>query len=230
MEVLNMKVLVVEDDMSLQKSICAGLKKFGYAVDRASDGEEALTQYEINEYDAVILDLNLPKIDGIEVLRKIRETDQQVKVLILSVRAKIDDKVTGLDTGANDYMAKPFRFRELETRLRALLRRQFIQVDRMLKHGNIELDTALRLTYVDGQEVSLTKKEYGILEYLFLHKDEMCSAEDMIEHIWDSEPDLFTDTFKVHVNSLKKKLADFLSDKEVIKNTRGVGYYLAKEE
>jgi DNA-binding response OmpR family regulator len=222
-----MKILVVEDDASMQNSICAGLSKFGYAVDRASDGEEALELFETNQYDAVILDLNLPKLDGIEVLREIRKTDEKLGVLILSARSGVDDKVLGLDAGANDYLAKPFHFKELEARLRVLTRRKFIQPDATLVFGELKVDTALKSAYCAGIKIELTNKEYSILEYLLIHRDAVVSAEELIEHIWDSETGLFSNSLKVHVNSLKKKLAAHIGDTELIKNTRNVGYYIA---
>ena len=159
-----MKVMVVEDDLSLQKSVYLGLKKFGYAVDTASDGEEALQLFEINRYDAIILDLNLPKIDGMDVLKEIRRYNQEIKVLILSARSEIEDKITGLDCGANDYIEKPFHFKELEARLRALLRRKFILTNTLISYGKIKIDTAMKCVYANDQMIDLTKKEYGILE------------------------------------------------------------------
>ncbi|WP_375162241.1 response regulator transcription factor [Fictibacillus sp. WQ 8-8] len=223
-----LKILVVEDDLSIQRSINMGLRKFGYAVDSASDGEEALQMVEIYEYDAVVLDLNLPKIDGIEVLREIRNDNPDIKVLILSARFEIEDKIFGLDTGANDYMVKPFHFRELEARLRALLRRRFIQTDTRLSYGEILIDTALKAVYIKDNPMELTKKEYGILEYLILNKDKIVSTEEIMEHLWDNSFDGFSNSLKVHINSLKKKLAVFLGDQEVIKNKRGFGYYIAE--
>jgi DNA-binding response OmpR family regulator len=223
------KILVVEDETSMQKALCNGLKKYGYAVDAASDGEVALELIEINPYDVVVLDLNLPKIDGIEVLKEIRKTNDELRVLILSARAEVEDKIIGLDTGANDYLSKPFHFKELEARIRALLRRNFIQKDTVLSHGDIKINTALKSVSVNDQKVELTKKEYSILEYLFINKDKIVSAEELIEHIWDSETDSFSNSFKVHINSLKKKLAEHIGEKELIKNTRGLGYSVAKE-
>ncbi|MBB6673698.1 response regulator transcription factor [Cohnella nanjingensis] len=224
-----MKILVVEDEMSMQKALCNGLRKYGYAVDPANDGELALELIEINPYDAVVLDLNLPKIDGIEVLKEIRKTKWELKVLILSARAEVEDKITGLDIGANDYISKPFHFKELEARIRALLRRQFIQKETVPSHGDVKIDTAFKCVFVNEQKVELTRKEYAILEYLFMNKDRIVSSEELIEHIWNSEADLFSNSIKVHINSLKKKLAEYIGNKELIKNTRGVGYSLRKE-
>jgi DNA-binding response OmpR family regulator len=227
---MGLKVLVVEDDRSMQKAIVTGLRKFGYAVDAASDGEEALQLAVVNEYDAIVLDLNLPKVDGIEVLKEIRRLDREIKVLILSARSEVEDKIEGLDSGANDYMAKPFHFKELEARLRALLRRRFILTDTRLVHGDLQIDTALKRVHVRNQMIELTKKEYGILEYLMMNKDKVISAEELIEHVWDSQTDLFSNTFKVHINSLKKKLGAHLGDQEIVKNVRGLGYFLVEVE
>lgn len=225
---IGLKILVVEDDLSLLKSICMGLRKFGYAVDAASDGEEALQMIEIHEYDAVILDWNLPKIDGLDVLREIRVDRPELKVLILSARSQVEDKILGLDTGANDYMEKPFHFKELEARIRALLRRKFIQSHTRLSVGAIIIDTALKEVYINENAIDCTKKEYGILEYLMIYKGRVVSAEEITEHLWDSNFDGFSNSLKVHINSLKKKLAVFLGDQEVIKNKRGFGYYIAE--
>lgn len=225
-----MKILVVEDDLSLQRAISTGLRKFGYAVDAVSDGEEALRNCEVNEYDAIVLDLNLPRMDGVDVLKEIRKHNQEIKVLILSARSEVEDKISGLDAGANDYMAKPFHFRELEARLRALLRRQFIQTNTLMTCGELTLDTALKVVHVRQTRVDLTRKEYGILEYLMLNRAKVLSAGEIIEHVWDSSADLFSNSFKVHINSLKKKLAVHSGDREYIRNTRGHGYYLAEAD
>ncbi|GGD88522.1 response regulator transcription factor [Paenibacillus nasutitermitis] len=225
-----MRILVVEDEARMRKALCNGLKKYGYAVDAAVDGEKALELVEINTYDAVILDLNLPKIDGIEVLKGIRSMNLELRILILSARAAVEDKIMGLDTGSNDYLAKPFHFKELDARLRSLLRRDFIQKDTILTYGDIKIDTALRSVTVRNHKIELTKKEYSILEYLFMHKDRIVGTEELIEHIWDeNKADLFSNSFKVQLNSLKKKLVPYTGDKELIKNTRGFGYSLAKE-
>lgn len=229
MMVILMRILVVEDELSMQKALRKGLEKCGYAVDSAKDGEEALNLIEINPYDAVVLDLNLPKVDGMEVLRDVRKTDNELKVLILSARSEVEDKIIGLDTGANDYLSKPFHFKELEARIRALLRRDFIQMDTILTHGDIRIDTALKTVCANGRNIELTKKEYAILEYLFMNRGRIVSAEELIEHVWNSEADPFSNSFKVHINSLKKKMAECTLGRELIKNTRGLGYTISKE-
>jgi len=223
-----MKILLAEDDQTLHKSVLAGLKKLGYAVDSAFDGEQALEQYEVNSYDAVVLDLNLPLVDGMDVLRKIRSADAFVKILILSARCEIDDKIQGLDGGANDYMSKPFHFRELEARLRALIYRKFEQVGTVIAHEELRLDAARKAVFLGGSQVELTRKEYGILEYLLLHKERPVGMEELIEHVWDSETDLFSNTFKAHVSSLRHKLSAAAGGKEFIETVRGVGYRLAE--
>ena len=223
-----MKILLVEDDQTLHKSVLAGLKKLGYAVDSAFDGEQALEQYEVNSYDAVVLDLNLPLVGGMHVLRKIRSADASVKILILSARCEIDDKIQGLDGGANDYMSKPFHFRELEARLRALIYRKFEQVGTVIAHEELRLDAARKAVFLGGSQVELTRKEYGILEYLLLHKERPVGMEELIEHVWDSETDLFSNTFKAHVSSLRHKLSAAAGGKEFIETVRGVGYRLAE--
>ncbi len=216
-----MKLLVVEDEVSLQSALRKGFIKLGYAVDAASDGEEALELYYSSVYDVIILDINLPKIDGIEVLKEIRKENSEIKILILSARSELEDKIAGLDRGANDYLAKPFHFKELEARVRALLRRNFLTQNAEITTDRLVLKTALKKVYLDDIEIVLTKKEYGILEYLLMHKGKLVSGEDLIEHVWDSEAETFTNSFKVHINSLRKKLPQ-----DTIRNIRGQGYYV----
>lgn len=220
-----MRILLVEDEKMLSDVVVKGLRNVGYAVDAAYDGEEALLQYEVNEYDLIILDLNLPKIDGLDVLRKIRETDGVIKVLILSARTKVGDRILGLDEGANDYLIKPFDFGELEARIRGLLRREFVQAPPMLDLNNLRVDTKAKKVMIDNTVVPLTRKEYGILEYLMLHKNQVISAEKITEHIWDNDFDPFSNTFRYHIHSLKKKL-NMASDTDYIKTVHGQGYMM----
>lgn len=225
-----MKLLLVEDTVILNKSIAKGLRKQGYAVDCAFDGEEALALYAVNSYDLIILDLNLPKISGMEVLRQIRIADDTMRILILSARDTPEDKIAGLDAGCSDYLTKPFDFGELEARIRALLRRQFRHQNPLLTCGPICVDTAAHQASVNGRAVTLTNKEYGILEYLMYRTGTIVSAEEMIEHVWGSDADLFSNAFKVHLHTLKKKLDAAGDAGRLITNQRGMGYRIGEEQ
>ncbi|WP_066686740.1 response regulator transcription factor [Christensenella intestinihominis] len=224
-----MKLLLVEDEKLLSKSIAKGLTMLGYAVDCAYDGEEALYLYELNEYDLMILDLNLPKLDGMEVLRRIRAQDADFRILILSARNSLDDKITGLDSGSNDYLTKPFEFAELEARIRSLLRRDFTTRDTTLRCGALSMDTAARRVLCGGKEIELTRKEYALLEYLMTHAGRVVSAEELIEHAWDSEKDLFSNSFRFHIHSLRKKL-EAAGAGDYIVTQRGQGYRIQNPE
>ncbi len=216
-----MKILIIEDEISLQKALKKGLMKMGYAVDVASDGEEAIELYYSSKYNVIVLDLNLPKIDGMDVLKLIRKDSKEIIIIILSARGEVEDKINGLDLGANDYLAKPFHFKELEARIRALIRRDYSLKDTLMTVDDIKIDTALKKVYYKDDEINLTKKEYGILEYLMMNKGRIVSGEELIEHVWSSDVNLFTNAFKVHIYSLRKKLPTHL-----IKNERGQGYYV----
>lgn len=220
-----MRILLVEDEKMLSGFIVKGLRNAGYAVDPVYDGEEALYEYEVNEYDLIVLDLNLPKKDGLEVLREIRARNQEIKVLILSARTKVGDRILGLDEGANDYLIKPFDFGELEARIRNLLRWEFVQKPLNLSLGDLRVDTKAKRVYFDDREIALTRKEYGILEYLMSHKSQVISAEELTEHVWDNEFDPFSNTFRYHIHSLKKKLYT-ASELDFIKTIRGQGYII----
>ncbi|WP_373218330.1 response regulator transcription factor [Ruminococcus sp. 5_1_39BFAA] len=220
-----MRILLVEDEKMLSGFIVKGLRNAGYAVDPVYDGEEALYEYEVNEYDLIVMDLNLPKKDGLEVLREIRAKNQEIKVLILSARTKVGDRIRGLDEGANDYLIKPFDFGELEARIRNLLHREFVQKPLNLSLGDLRVDTKAKRVYFDDREIALTRKEYGILEYLMSHKSQVISAEELTEHVWDNEFDPFSNTFRYHIHSLKKKLYT-ASELDFIKTIRGQGYII----
>ncbi len=223
-----MKLLLVEDEEMLSAIIAKGLRKAGYAVDTVFDGEEALEYYEINRYDIIILDLNIPKIDGLDVLRAIRKKDSDTKILILSARTKVDERIHGLDEGANDYLIKPFDFGELEARIRNLLRRNFSGLPSTITFGIFTIDTNAKKVIYDGEALKLTRKEYSILEYLVLNKNKVISAEEFVEHIWSSEFAPFSNTIRYHIHSLKKKLSD-CSRQEVIKTIRGQGYIIEED-
>lgn len=224
-----MRILLVEDEKKLSASIVKGLTNAGYAVDAAYDGEEALYEYEVNEYDLILLDLNLPKKDGIDVLREIRKKDNKIKILILSARTKIDDRILGLDEGANDYLIKPFDFGELKARIRNLLRREFVQKPQDLTLNGLTVDTKSKRVLYQAQEIMLTRKEYGILEYLMLHKNQVISAETLTEHVWNNEFNPFSNSFRYHIHSLKKKISA-ASGLDFIKTVWGQGYIIEDDE
>lgn len=168
-----MRILVVEDELDLQEAIAEGLRIEGYAVDTCSNGEDAYELAYVENYDLIILDLNLPKMDGLKVLEKLREENKELKVLILSARSSVNDKVKGLDIGANDYLTKPFAFAELEARIRNLLRRKFVQENSLLSCGNINIDLSKRTAFVGKKELILTKKNSHCLNTFCLIKNEL---------------------------------------------------------
>ncbi len=220
-----MRLLVVEDEAALCSSIAEGLRLDGYEVDTCRDGLDALELCEVESYDLILLDLNLPGLDGMEVLRRLRTDDEETSVLILSARGQLQDKVSGLDAGANDYLTKPFHFEELEARVRSLTRRRFIQENVRLSCGDIAFDTKSRTAYAKGQPLSLTRKEAGLLEYLLLHQDRVISQEEMMEHLWDGSVNSFSNSIRVHISSLRKKLRAVLGY-DPIQNKVGQGYMI----
>lgn len=219
-----MRILVVEDEHTLCQAIGKGLEKKGYFVDLAFDGQEAIDQFFDHSYDLVILDLNLPFKDGLAVLEVIRAEDKEVKVLILSARSEVEDRVLGLDSGANDYLPKPFYFAELDARIRALLRRQFIAGAAIIQLGDVEVDTGIQQVRKQSKRVILTKKEYVLLEYLALHQGKVVDVYDLMEHLWEDDSEEYLNSIKVHIKNLRKKIGE-----GIIFNQRGVGYYVNVE-
>lgn len=224
-----MRLLLVEDETFLCDTIAKRLRKNGYSVDLCYDGEEAWEKLAVEPYDLVLLDLNLPGMDGMTLLKNLRADDQKTPVLILSARSEISDKVDGLDAGANDYLSKPFHLEELEARVRSLLRRPFTQRDLCLKAGPLAFDTKARTTLVQGEEVALTKKEAGILEYLLIHRGRPVSQEELMEHVWDSSVDSFSNAIRVHISALRKKLRPLVGY-DPIKNRIGEGYLIEVDD
>lgn len=220
-----MKILIVEDEQDLCESIAKGLRLDGYEADTCFDGEEALEMASVESYDLIILDLNLPKLDGMEVLRSIRAEDNETNILILSARGGLQDKIEGLDGGANDYLCKPFHFEELEARVRSLTRRRVVQNNLVLECGEISLDTKARTVTAKNEELSLTRKELAILEYLILHRNHTVSQEELIEHVWDGSADAFSNSIRVHMSALRKKLRSALGY-DPITNRVGQGYII----
>ena len=220
-----MRLLVVEDERALCESIAKGLRLDGYEVDTVFDGEEAMDIISTDSYDLIILDLNLPGMDGLDILKNMRENDNETNVLILSARGGLNDKIEGLDSGANDYLCKPFHFEELEARVRSLTRRRTVQNNIVLECGEISLNTKTRTAFAKGEEVLLTRKELAILEYLILHQGRPVSQEELIEHVWDSSVDSFSNSIRVHISALRKKIRTALGY-DPITNRVGQGYVI----
>ncbi len=218
-----MRVLVVEDDLDLIELLAEGLTMYGYAVDKAYDGEEAIDMAYIETYDVIVLDINLPKKDGFQVLDEIRKFNKEVNIIMLTARSDIDDRVKGLDFGANDYMVKPFDLKELDARMRALLRRKSVTENTILKAGTLSFDTTTREAFVGETKVNLTAKETAILEYLFLNRQKYVSSEELIDHVWDSNADSFSNSVRVHMSSLRKKIKE-IDGENKIENVIGKGY------
>lgn len=224
-----MHILVVEDERALCDTIVRSLRRLAYSVDFCYNGNKALELIDVERYDLILLDLNLPGTDGMTVLRTLRETDHETRVLILSARSEVADKVEGLDAGANDYLAKPFHLAELEARIRSLTRRQFTQNDVVLSCGDLAFDTKARTASVAGQALTLTRKEIGILEYLLLNKGRPVSQEELIDHVWDNSVDNFSNSIRVHISALRKKLRAALGY-DPVRNRIGEGYLIEEEQ
>ncbi|KPF65498.1 transcriptional regulator [Bosea sp. AAP35] len=220
-----MRLLVVEDDKDLNRQIVTALENAGYAVDKAFDGEEGLYLGETEPYDAVILDLGLPKVDGVAVLQGWRRAGKTMPVLILTARDRWSDKVGGFDAGADDYVTKPFHVEELLARVRALLRRAAGHATSELTCGPVRLDTRASRVVVDGNPVKLTSHEYRLLAYLMHHQGRVVSRTELVEHLYDQDFDRDSNTIEVFVGRLRKKLGV-----EVIETVRGLGYICAAPE
>lgn len=224
-----MRILVVEDEKALCDAIARSLRHLAYSVDCRHDGRSAMDLLAIETFDLVVLDLNLPGADGITVLETLRETDQDTKVLILSARSDIADKVGGLDAGANDYLTKPFHLEELAARIRSLTRRRFVQDNSVLTCGALSFDTKSRKASANDLALSLTRKETGILEYLILNQGRPVSQEELLEHVWDCSVNSFSNSARVHMSALRKKLREALGH-DPISNRIGQGYVMEGSE
>ena len=220
-----MRLLVIEDEQALADMVAQHLRTAGYEIDVCYDGDSGLEAAMTEPYDLIILDLNLPGMDGMELLKELRRQDGETGVLILSARSGISDKVEGLDAGANDFLSKPFHMQELDARIRSLTRRRFIQNSLVLTLGELTFDIKSRVASVDGLPLQLTRKETGILEYLMLHQGRPVSQEELIEHVWDGSVDAFSNSIRVHISSLRKKLRAAL-DYDPIRNRIGEGYVM----
>ena len=220
-----MRLLVVEDEKKLNDLITKKLEKEYYGVDSCFDGEEAIRYVEGTEYDAIILDIMLPKLDGFEVIKRIRAKKNKVPILLLTARDNIDDKVKGLDYGADDYLVKPFIFEELMARIRVLLRRNSGNADNVVTIANLKVDLDAKTVFRDDLLIKLSGREYSILEYLIRNKGKILSRERIEDHIWNYDYEGGTNVIDVYIRYLRKKIDDNYTPK-LIHTIRGLGYVL----
>lgn len=220
-----MRLLIVEDDVDLNRQLTGSLEEAGYVIDSAFDGEEGHFLGETEPYDAIVLDIGLPAMDGISVLEKWRRENITTPVLILTARDRWSDKVAGMDAGADDYVSKPFHMEEVLARVRALLRRTAGHASNEIEVGTLRLDTKSTRVTVNGAPIKLTSHEYRLLAYLVHHKDKVISRTELVEHLYDQDFDRDSNTIEVFVGRLRKKIPP-----DLIKTVRGLGYCLSTNE
>jgi two-component system, OmpR family, copper resistance phosphate regulon response regulator CusR len=221
-----MRILIAEDDEALGRFVRQGLEAENYTVAIANDGEQARQTATEQDFDLVILDLNLPKVDGVSVLRHLRLKKPSVPVLVLTQRTRVEDRVECLDTGADDYLGKPFSFNELSARIRALVRRSHLPAESVLQVGDLKLDRVGRLVERAGRRIDLTSKEFALLEYLMRNSGRRITRSMILEHVWNLTFDTTTNVVDVYINYLRRKIDDGYPTK-LIHTVRGVGYELS---
>jgi len=221
-----MRVLVVEDNQKIANSIKKGLEQESFAVDIALDGIKGFDLAVVEDYDIIILDLMLPGMDGMEVCRKLRQEEKiSTKILMLTAKNQLEDRVEGLNTGADDYLAKPFAFKELIARIRALTRRPKKTLNNTLKIKDLELDSSNQQVKRAGKTISLSKKEYSLLEYLLRNKNKILSKQELINHVWDYNANILPNTVEVYIGYLRNKIEKpFKNKPKLIKTIKGFGY------
>jgi DNA-binding response OmpR family regulator len=219
-----MRLLVVDDAPDIATLLKLAFQIGGYAVDTAPSGEQGLELAAIHSYDVVILDLNLPDVDGIEVCRRLRAEQPRLLIIMLTARAAKDQVIAGLDAGADDYLTKPFDYEELVARVRALLRRDMRARPPVLECGDLKVDSVAGCAWQSGCQLSLSRKQFRILEYLLRRRGEVVSHEDLLEHIWNAEANPFTNTVRVHINALRRALGDTAAHPHYIETVVGLGY------
>ena len=220
-----MRILIVEDEKKVAGFVRKGLEEETYAVDVAYDGEEGFHLADMNQYDMIILDLMLPKMDGLEVLSRLRDKKVMTPILLLTAKDAVEDKVNGLNKGADDYLTKPFAFSELLARVRSLLRRGQVETKTELQVGDLSLDMVSHKVSRNGEEIELTGKEYSLLEYFMRNEGKVLTRTMIAEHVWDYNFDTFTNVIDVYVNHLRKKI-DKKYPSKLLHTLRGVGYVM----
>jgi DNA-binding response OmpR family regulator len=218
-----MRILVIEDEKHIADFIRQGLREEGYSVDVAYDGEEGYFFAESKEYDAIVLDLMIPKMDGLTLCKKLREDKNTVPVIMLTAKNTVQDKLAGFDSGAEDYLTKPFSFKELLARIRVLLRKGGAPFTSQLKAGDLVMDLLTRKVTAKGMEIALTSREFSLLEFLVRNAGKVVTRTAIAENVWDINFDTTTNVIDVHINALRKKIARALK-KEIIQTYRGRGY------
>ena len=227
-----MRLLVVEDEHRIASSLKKGLEQERFAVDVAYDGTTGYDLAATEDYELIILDLMLPGMDGLAVCKKLRQAGSHVPIIMLTAKSQIQDKVTGLDTGADDYLTKPFAFEELLARIRALSRRPKKSLSPgVLSLGDLSLDTVAYVVTRSGKSISLSSKEFSLLEYLMRHPNQILSKDQITSHVWDYESDILPNTIEVYIRNLRKKIdLPFPDKKPLIKTIRGFGYRISHEK
>lgn len=220
-----MRILVIEDEAELLGDLARGLTLKGYAVDQADHGAVGCQMALDDQYDLIVLDLNLPGMDGFTVLRTLRQEKPESKVLILSANHQLESKLSGFELGASDYLTKPFHFAELEARIRALLNRRFVQQSSRIEYQGLTLDTLGRQASFRGKPIGFTPKELAILEYFLLHQGQLVTQQELIEHVWNGDADPFSNAIRVHLSAMRKKLRSAMGQ-DPIHTKIGEGYIL----
>lgn len=223
-----MKILVVEDEKDLNRVITKHLKKNNYSVDSCFDGEEALDYISYGEYDLIITDIMMPKIDGYGLIKQLRNDKNSTPVIMLTAKDSLDDKILGLDSGADDYIVKPFEFDELLARIRVLMRRNYGFATNIIQVDDVVLDISKKQVTRSGESIVLTGKEYEVLEYLFKNKQGIISREQILNHVWDYDYEGASNIIDVIIKNIRKKL-DVGSKKPIIHTKRGLGYFVKED-
>lgn len=223
-----MRLLVIEDNIELSNSMKKGLENMNFKVDISNTGEEGEEKASINEYDVILLDLNLPDTDGIEVLKYFRKKSIDTPIIIITARDNVSDLAIGLDNGADDYITKPFQLLEVRARIHAVIRRFHGRTNPIINIGTLKLNPVNRTVYIDEKEVILAIKEFDILEYICYKHPAVVSSEEIVEHVYDENFDPFSSVLRVHISRLKNKLKN-IQGQEVLVNVRGKGYCLCVE-